>query len=263
MTFQPPSASALAASQPHRVLVVDDHRKIREPLATLLRRGGLDVRVADGAAAMALVLRHQSIDLIVLDVMLPDGDGFALCRELRAANGPPVILLTARGEARDRIEGLELGADDYVVKPFEPDELLARIRSVLRRTAPRHTAPAASTAPAEASDGAASGLFSFGCWSFDENRALLVHDDGRRVTLSTTDLRLLGVLVRNPRSVVSRDGLQRMTGRPVGPGFERTIDRQVSRLRSKIEVDPREPELLRTAWGGGYVLTVPVVRKPA
>ena len=237
-----------------RILVVDDHRKIREPLATLLRRAGFDVRVADGAQAMALVLRHEPIDLVLLDVMLPDGDGFALCRALRAAGGPAVILLTALGETRDRIAGLNLGADDYIVKPFEPDELVARIHGVLRRVVP----------PVRASEAVATqagqpGCFAFGPWTFDEGGARLTHDDGRTVALSGTELRLLGVLVRNARAVVSRERLQELTGRPPHPGFERTIDRQISRLRCKLEADPRRPVLLRTAWGDGYLLTVAAV----
>lgn len=232
----------------HRILVVDDHRKIREPLATLLRRAGFDVRAADTAAAMGTVLRHERIDLVVLDAMLPDGDGFALCRQLSTQGGPPVILLTARSEVQDRIAGLQLGADDYVVKPFEPEELLARIHGVLRRTAaaPRQAAepPAAATRHA------------FGPWTLDENRALLTHEDGRAVDLSATELRLLGVLVRHARTIVSRAQLQELCGGSARPGFERTIDRQISRLRGKLETDPRQPALLRTAWGDGYMLTV-------
>ena len=240
-----------------RILVVDDHRKIREPLAALLRRAGFDVRVADGANAMHLVLRHTPVDLVVLDVMLPDGDGFALCRELRAAGGPPVILLTARGEAHDRIAGLNLGADDYVVKPFEPEELVARIHVVLRRIVPA-TAARDGGAP-EADETCAPGRFIFGPWLLDEGSARLTHDDGCSVELSGTDLRLLGALVRRARAVVSRERIQELTGRAPHPGFERTIDRQISRLRVKIEADPRQPVLLRTAWGDGYMLTVDAV----
>ena len=243
-----------------RILVVDDHRKIREPLAALLRRAGFDVRVADGAQAMSLVLRHEQIDLVLLDVMLPDGDGFALCRTLRDAGGPAVILLTAMGESRDRIAGLNLGADDYIVKPFEPDELIARIRGVLRRAGPAH--PASDRSALQASQRAerveGPRRYAFGPWSLDESSARLLHDDGRSVALSATELRLLGVLARNARTVVSRERLQELTGRPPHPGFERTIDRQISRLRCKLEADPRQPVLLRTAWRDGYMLTVAV-----
>ncbi len=243
-----------------RILVVDDHRKIREPLATLLRRAGFDVRVAEGAESMALVLRHETVDLVLLDVMLPDGDGFTLCRALRAAGGPPVILLTALGEAHDRVAGLNLGADDYIVKPFEPDELIARIRVVLRRTAPQlPVAPQPATQPQPPSLPEAPGRYAFGPWSLDENSARLLHEDGRSVTLSATELRLLGVLVRNARAVVSRERLQELTGRAPHSSFERTVDRQISRLRCKLEADPRQPVLLRTAWGDGYMLTVAVV----
>ena len=239
----------------HRILVVDDHRKIREPLAALLRRDGFDVLVADGARAMHLVLRHTAVDLVVLDVMLPDGDGFALCRDLRAAGGPPVILLTARGEPHDRVAGLNLGADDYVVKPFEPDELVARIHVVLRRATPA----ARDDGTPSATEAAVPGRFAFGPWLLDEGTARLTHDDGRAVELSSTDLRLLGALVRRARAVVSREQIQELAGRAPHPGFERTIDRQVSRLRGKIEADPRQPVLLRTAWGDGYMLTVDAV----
>ena len=245
---RPPPSDAV----PSRILVVDDHRKIREPLAVLLRREGFDVRVAEGAAAMALVLRHTPVDLVVLDAMLPDGDGFALCRQLREAGGPPVILLTARAEAHDRIAGLEQGADDYVVKPFEPAELVARIRSVLRRTQAVPARP--DVAPV-----AAAARHAFGPWTLDAHRAVVTHAEGREVELSATELRLLGLLLQHAQTVVSRAQLQASSGRPAPPGFERTIDRQISRLRQKIEPDPRQPTLLRTAWGDGYLLTVACV----
>lgn len=255
MSRLPPTDSPAG---PHRILVVDDHRKIREPLAVLLRRAGFDVRVADTAAAMRTLLRHAPVDLVVLDAMLPDGDGFALCGELCAQGGPPVILLTARSEVQDRIAGLQRGADDYLVKPFEPDELLARIRAVLRRTAaiPR----SAVTEPAEVPRTAT--RHAFGPWTFDEDLARLVHADGRTVALSATELRLLAVFVRQARSVVSRLELQEQCGGVARPGFERTIDRQISRLRGKLEDDPKDPRLLRTAWGDGYVLTVDCVALP-
>ncbi len=255
MSRLPPTDLPAAAQ---RILVVDDHRKIREPLAVLLRRAGFDVRVADTAAAMWTILRHAPIDLVVLDAMLPDGDGFALCGELCAQNGPAVILLTARSEVQDRIAGLQRGADDYLVKPFEPDELLARIRAVLRRTAAVQR-PAAAAAETVAR---APTRHAFGPWTLDEDLARLTHADGHVVTLSATELRLLGVFVRQARNVVSRLELQEQCGAVARAGFERTIDRQVSRLRGKLEDDPREPHLLRTAWGDGYVLAVDSVALP-
>ncbi len=236
--------------QPH-LLVVDDHRDIRDGLARYLRRHGFRVSTAADAAEARRELARHAIDLVVLDIMLPGEDGFALCRALRARDGPPVVFLSALGEETDRIVGLELGADDYVPKPFNPRELLARIRAVLRRA---HALP-----PARRLVG---GRFRFTPWQFDAARGELVHDDGRVVTLSTAETRLLAALVRHAGVVLTREELSDIArGREPGP-FDRSIDNLVSRLRRKLGDDARRPRFVRTERTGGYVFIAPVEAIP-
>jgi two-component system, OmpR family, response regulator len=240
-----------SVEQAAHLLVVDDHRDIRDLLGRYLARHGFRVSVAESAAAARRVLRTASVDLVVLDIMMPGEDGLSLCRELRATTSLPVILLTAVAEETDRIVGLEVGADDYVTKPFNPRELLARIRAVLRRTW--------SLPPQR---GAGEGeRFAFDRWTLDAARRELVGEDGVAVSLSTGEFLLLSAFVQRPRVVLTRDQLLDLTrGREAVP-FDRSIDNQVSRLRRKIERDPKRPELIRTHWGGGYSLTAEVVRK--
>ncbi|MEM6548611.1 MAG: response regulator [Pseudomonadota bacterium] len=245
----------MAEPQPH-ILVVDDHRDIREPLARYLEKNGYRASTADGGAAMRRVMKTGAVDLVVLDVMMPGEDGLALCRDLRAKGtafgGPdgtmPVILLTAMAEETDRIVGLEIGADDYLTKPFNPRELLARIKAVLRRTATnggRRNAPSV-------------GQIRFDCWCFDIARRELVGEDGVAVPLSAADYRLLKTFVERPGMVLSRDQLLDLTSGRQAQVFDRSIDNQVSRLRRKIERDPKEPSLIKTVWGGGYVFSATV-----
>jgi two-component system OmpR family response regulator len=226
---------------PH-ILIVDDHADIRVLLAKYLSKNGMRVSTADGGQAMRESLKTSAPDLIVLDVMMPGEDGLSLCRYLRESTELPVILLTAMAEDTDRIVGLEVGADDYVTKPFNPRELLARIKAVLRRaqSMPR---------PKEKNDAERLG---FDRWTFDLLRRELVADDDVTVPLSTAEFKLLNVLVQRPGMVLSRDQLLDLTaGREAAP-FDRSIDNQVSRLRKKIEVDPKNPKILQTVWGGGY-----------
>lgn len=226
---------------PH-VLVVDDHRDIREPLARYLERHGLRASVADGARAARRVLEQAAVDLVVLDVMMPGEDGLALCRHLRETTRIPVILLTAMAEDTDRIVGLEMGADDYVTKPFNPRELLARVKAVIRRA---HSLPPDREPKAE-------GRIAFDRWTLDADRRELTDEGGVVVPLSTGEFRLLMALVERPGMVLSRDRLLDLTrGRRAMP-FDRAVDNQVSRLRRKIERDPAKPELIVTVWGGGY-----------
>jgi two-component system OmpR family response regulator len=232
---------------PH-ILVVDDSADIREPLARYLGKKGLRVSTADGGQEMRRAMKTGAIDLVVLDIMMPGEDGLALCRMIRETTDIPVILLTAMVEETDRIVGLEIGADDYVTKPFSPRELLARIKAVLRRTrgVPR---------PAPASERS---RLHFDRWTLDTLRRELVGADGVGVPLSTTEFRLLTVFLERPRMVLSRDQLLDLTsGRSLEP-FERSIDNQVSRLRKKIETDPKNPAIIKTVWGGGYVLAAEV-----
>ncbi|MDU8502729.1 response regulator transcription factor [Pseudomonas syringae] len=238
-----------------RVLVVDDHRKIRDPLAVYLRRHLFDVRTAEDAAGMWQLLRQQAFDVVVLDVMLPDGDGFELCSRLHRRENIPVILLTARDTSADRVRGLDIGADDYITKPFEPRELVARINSVLRRRGPvpaQIEATAADATPAPIQHYAFAGL------SFMSSTGTLLRNDGSTVRLSTVESRLLSVLLSHPNTVLSRQRLIDLTARPGNEVYDRAIDRQISRLRRKLCDNPVEPELLRTIWGDGYMLAATV-----
>jgi two-component system OmpR family response regulator len=233
-------------STPH-ILIVDDDREIRDLLSRFLGRNGCRVSVAREEREMRKVLQDASIDLIVLDAMLPGKDGFAICRELRAGSGVPIIMLTAVGDETDRIVGLEMGADDYVAKPFNPRELLARMRAVLRRAAVPHRA-----------EDQAGGLLKFVGWTLDVGRRRLLSPEGLLVTLSSGEFELLLAFAERPQRTLSRDQLLDLTrGRSPAP-FDRSIDVQVSRLRRKIEVDPRAPAIIATVRGGGYVFTAPV-----
>ncbi|TXM60957.1 response regulator [Methylobacterium sp. WL120] len=230
------------------LLVVDDHRDIRDPLAAYLRRHDLRVSVAADAAAARTILNTSAIDLVVLDVMMPGEDGLSLCRHIREVHDTPVILLTAMAEQTDRIVGLEIGGDDYVTKPFDPRELLARVKNLLRR---------AAALPRERAEPGALRL-AFDRWVLDGDRRELVGEGGEAVVLSTAEFRLLAALVRRPRVVLSRDQLLDLTSGRTAQAFDRSIDNQVSRLRRKLERDPAHPELLKTVWGGGYVFAADV-----
>jgi two-component system, OmpR family, response regulator len=239
-------------SSPH-LLVVDDHREIRELLARYLAKHGFRVDTAENAAAARRRLQAGAFDLVVLDVMMPGEDGLSLCRHLREATPAlPVILLTAMGEETDRIVGLEMGADDYVAKPFNPRELLARVKAVLRR---------ASSLP-QRRDRPASRRLRFDRWVLDAGRRELEGPDGVAVPLSAGEFLLLAAFLERPRMVLTRDQLLDLTrGREAGP-FDRAVDNQVSRLRRKIEADPKRPALVRTHWGGGYSFEADVREEP-
>jgi two-component system, OmpR family, response regulator len=233
------------------VLVVDDNRAIRDELIRYLERNGLRAAGADSASTMDRALLARSYDLVILDVMMPGEDGLSVCRRLRRDGGIPIIMLTALSDDADRIVGIEVGADDYICKPFNPREVLARIRAVLRRSGPGDAGPRAG-GPARVR---------FGAWSLDGDRQSLVHDDGRSVELTTGEFRLLMAFVERPRVVLSRDRLLDLTvGRVAGP-FDRAIDNQVLRLRRKLEDDPASPQLLATVRGGGYCLRADVRRE--
>jgi len=232
-----------------RVLVVDDHRKIRDPLATYLRRHGFEVRTAADAAGLWQLLKQQAFDVAVLDVMLPDGDGFELCQQLHRRCNLPVILLTARDTTADRIRGRDLGADDYLTKPFEPRELVARLNSVLRRhqatQARLHAAPAATPAVRR---------YRFAGWHFCASSASLSREGAESVQLSTAEGKLLQVFLAHPHRSLTRQRLVDLTAAHDSDISERAIDRQVSRLRRKLSHDGQTAELLRTLWGSGYLL---------
>jgi two-component system OmpR family response regulator len=232
--------------EPH-ILLVDDERDIRDPLASYLGKNGLRVTKAEDAVAARQVLAAHAIDLVLLDIMMPGEDGLSLAGYLRATTDIPVILVTAKTEQTDRIVGLELGADDYVTKPFDPRELLARIKAVLRRARD----PARVRAPdAEA--------YAFGSWVLKTGERELVGADGVAVPLSTGEYNLLLAFVTHPKRVLTRDQLLDLSqGRELA-AFERSIDNHISRLRKKIEEDSAQPKLIKTVWGGGYTLTADV-----
>ena len=235
------------ADEPH-ILLVDDERDIRDPLATYLSKNGVRVSKAADAAQARQILSAYAIDLVLLDIMMPGEDGLALTGHIRATSQTPVILLTAKTEETDRIVGLEIGADDYVTKPFSPRELLARIKAVLRRATEgtgRVRAPDADS-------------YGFGPWVLRSGERELVDRDGVAIPLSTGEFNLLHALVTRPRRVLSRDQLLDLSqGRELA-AFERSIDNHVSRLRKKIEEDPSNPKLIKTVWGGGYMLAAEV-----
>lgn len=239
------------------ILIVDDDREIRDLLSRFFAKHGYRVSVAGDGRAMRKVLAGAAIDLVVLDVMLPGEDGLSLCRALRSSSDVPIVMLTAVGEDVDRIVGLELGADDYLAKPFNPRELLARIRAVMRRAgaAPGGLAGARGAGGARATAG-----LRFAGWRLDLDRRELTSPSGTLVPLSGGEFGLLAALALHPQRVLSRDQLLDLARGRGASAFDRSIDVQVSRLRRKIETDPHEPSLIKTVRGGGY-LFVPEVEK--
>ena len=234
--------------QPH-LLIVDDDREIRGLLAQYLEKHDFrTTAVADGKE-MRRTLERSHVDLVVLDLMLPGEDGLSLCRELRTRSQVPVIMLTARGEDVDRIIGLEIGADDYVAKPFNPRELLGRIKAILRRSA---------HAPRDPSPESVRG-FSFNGWRLDTVTRALTDAAGKEVALSGAEYRLLAVLLGASNRVLTRAQLtELLRGRDADP-FDRSIDVRVSRLRQILGDDARAPQIIKTVYGEGYVVGVLVV----
>ncbi|MBH8580084.1 response regulator [Bisbaumannia pacifica] len=232
---------------PATLIVVDDDPEIRELLADYLGRHGYRALTAEDGEALRALLARETPDLLIVDLMLPGDDGFTLCRELRRDSEVPIIMLTASADETDRILGLELGADDYLGKPFNPRELLARIKAVLRRT--RALVP---PRPAQAR------LVAFGDWRLDRVTRELIDADEARLPLSGADLQLLQVFLDHPEEVLSREALFELTrGRPAPP-LDRSIDVHVCRLRQRLGEDAQHSQLIRTVRGAGYVLTTRV-----
>jgi two-component system OmpR family response regulator len=235
-------------ARPH-LLVVDDDVEIRDLLSTLLTRGGYNVTTASEEQEMQDILFSSRIDLVILDIMLPGKDGLTICREIRAKKSIPIIMLTARGDPVDRVVGLEMGADDYLAKPFDFRELEARIKAVLRRQ------------PAKTGDIASVNVYySFAGWKLDPRQRQLLSPEEAFVDLTSGEFDLLLAFVERPHRVLNRDQLLDLTrGRDATP-LDRSIDVQVSRLRRKIENDPKAPELIKTVRSGGYLFTPAVER---
>jgi two-component system OmpR family response regulator len=233
------------------ILIVDDDREIRELVGNYLKKNGLRTTVVADGRQMRSFLESSTVDLIVMDIMMPGDDGLLLCRELRSGKhkSTPVLMLTARNEETDRIIGLEMGADDYLVKPFAARELLARINAVLRRT---------RMLPPNLIVSEASRLLAFGKWRLDTTARHLLDGEGTIVTLSGAEYRLLRVFVDHPQRVLSRDQLLNLTQGRDADLFDRSIDLLVSRLRQRLLDDARDPAYVKTVRSEGYVFTYPV-----
>ncbi len=233
---------------PDHILIVDDDAEIRSLLSTYLQKNGLRTTAAADGRAMWQALERGRFDLIVLDLMLPGDDGLTLCRNLRAKSDVPVIMLTARGEETDRIVGLEMGADDYLAKPFSARELLARIKAILRRarSLPENLQPEQAT------------RLRFADWVLDTVHRQLVSATGAVTPLSGAEYRLLRIFLSHPNRVLDRDQLVDLTQGKEADPLDRSIDVQVSRLRHRLGDDSRDPRLIKTVRGEGYVLAVAV-----
>jgi two-component system OmpR family response regulator len=229
-----------------RLLVVDDDKALRKLLGDYLGENGYEVALVSDGEAMRLELARTAFDLIILDLMLPGADGLTLCRDMRARSKVPILMLTARGDELDRIIGLEMGADDYLAKPFNPRELLARIKNILRRTQDGANAAAAPR------------LLIFAGWTLDLSARHLIDSDGVVSPLSNGEFKLLQVLAEHPRKILSRDQLTDvLSGREALP-YDRTIDVMISRLRRSLRDDARDPLLIKTIRNEGYMLSAPV-----
>ncbi|MCU9948288.1 response regulator [Pseudomonas sp. PDM13] len=233
------------------ILVVDDDREIRELVGNYLKKNGLRVSLAADGRQMRSFLDGNAVDLIVLDIMMPGEDGLKLCRELRVGKhkATPVLMLTARSEETDRIIGLEMGADDYLSKPFSARELLARINSVLRRT---------RMLPPNLQISESSRLIGFGQWRLDTSARHLLDAEDTMIALSGAEYRLLRVFLDHPQRVLSREQLLNLTQGREADIFDRSIDLLVSRLRQRLQDDAREPAYIKTVRSEGYVFSLPV-----
>jgi two-component system OmpR family response regulator len=233
------------------IAVVEDDAEIRSLVTSLLVREGFEAAGCRTAAEFDRLVERQRVDLAILDIMLPGEDGLALCRRLRARGDVPVLMVTAKGDDVDRIVGLEVGADDYLPKPFNPRELIARIRAILRRTRDVHRVPV--ELPAD--------IYVFGGWALDAGAHALTDPDGAAIELTGGEFELLLAFVTHAQRVLNRDQLLDWTrGRSAGP-FDRAVDVQLSRLRRKLAGHASGVDLIRTVRGGGYLLTVPAMRR--
>ncbi len=240
---------------PVQILVVDDDPRIRRMLKTYLEGEGYLVAEAEDGAAMRRRMRERSFGLVLLDLVIPGEDGLSLMQEIRRSSDVPIIMITGKGDPIDRVVGLEAGADDYITKPFHLREVLARLRSVLRRAASDRATgqgPAAAEEPGQ--------VFSFDGWEFDLTTRELRSPDGSDVPLTSGEFDLLAVFVTHPNRPLNRDQLMEMARDRDWTPFDRSIDTQVGRLRKKIERDPKKPALIKTVRGVGYLFTAKTAR---
>ncbi|MDQ2083308.1 response regulator [Xanthobacteraceae bacterium Astr-EGSB] len=247
-------------SQTQHICVVDDEPPAREMVGDYLRMHGFAVTLCDGGASLREAIGRQMPDLVVLDLNMPEEDGLSIIRDLKRHSGVPIIMLTATASSIDRVVGLELGADDYLAKPCEMRELLARIRSVLRRSAPARTdTVAAAPPPAAASPSIAPAEAEtpvrFGTKWLDLAAQVLRDDDGNEYPLTASEFALLKVFASNPKRVLSRERLLDLANARDADAFDRAIDLRIMRIRRKIEFDPRHPAVIRTVRGGGYLFS--------
>jgi len=235
---------------PH-IIIVDDEAPAREMVGDYLKMHGFNVTLCDGGKSLRGAIETEVPDLVVLDLNMPEEDGLSIIRDLKSRTNVPVIMLTATASPIDRVVGLELGADDYVAKPCELRELMARIRSVLRRSGPAKAAAAAEAAPAAAK----TQQVRFGTKWFDDEAQILRDDDGNEHPLTASEYGLLKVFAANPKRVLSRERLLELANARDAEAFDRAVDLRIMRIRRKIEPDPSRPTVIRTIRGGGYVFS--------
>ncbi len=236
----------------NHVLIVDDEPEIIRPLKRFLNDHGLRVSTADGGRNMREILENSAIDIILLDIMMPGEDGLTLCRYVQDKYKIPVILLTALSDDADKVVGLEMGADDYISKPFNARVLLARLKAVLRRC---------QNEEVDSKEESEEISISFGNWTLDIYQRELVDRDDVALALSAAEFRLLQVFLQRPQRILSRDQLLDLTRGREAKAFDRSVDNLISRLRRKIEVDSNKPRIIKTVRGGGYTLAVPITKK--
>lgn len=231
-----------------KILIVEDNAEMSALVASAFKKEGYRVTAAGDGRSMMKIIENERIDLIILDIMLPGDDGLTICRNLQSSSSIPIIIMSAKGDELDRVLGLKMGADDYVSKPFSMMELIARAQAVLRRTG--------SEIRYELSENP--NQYSFAGWVLDIAQRELINSEDIIVPLSTGEIDLLCVFLQRPKRTLSRDQLLDLARGRDAQAFDRSIDTQVSRLRRKIEIDPREPKIIKTVWGGGYILSVDV-----
>lgn len=244
---------------PEHLIIVDDDPVLRNRLKKYFENEGFRVSAADGGGELREIMERDGADLVILDLMMPGEDGLSLTSYLRRTSDAGVVILTGKGDTIDRVVGLELGADDYISKPFELRELLARIRSVLRRTG-RTAAPVSSNSGETANEPEPDRV-EFAGWRFDLERRELRSPDGAEIHLTTAEFNLLRVFVRNPERPLTRDKLLDEVGARDWQPFDRSIDLHISHLRRKLEDDPKRPRLIKTVRGAGYIFAAPITRE--